>query len=246
VNAIAIKVDCSDALEEDRREGLACRVREYFNRNLQMPEGFRVACYFADTDSLKKHTGGPENRGFHAWLPQGPIGFPRGVQDAIAEVGTRNLVYLHGSTCLSNLGLTMTFAHELQHFRQFASNFALWAANYLLARIAPNRHMEGVWRVPFEVEARICAKTVAGDLFERERVDEFIAERIDHAPSTEFRKDWEFVKAIELSNDPLSKYDLARETVPLMQLYKPDLKEAQRRYPNEPGATLDLDADTWW
>ena len=45
------------------------------------------------------------------------------------------LIYLHGSTCASEVGLTMTFAHELQHFVQHGNMLTLWAANTLIPQL---------------------------------------------------------------------------------------------------------------
>lgn len=54
------------------------------------------------------------------------IPFPRVVDD---------LVYLYGSTCANEVGLTMTLAHELQHAIQHANVRKLWAANSLINRL---------------------------------------------------------------------------------------------------------------
>jgi hypothetical protein len=139
----------------------------------------------------------------------------------------------------------MTFAHELQHFLQCSAKFDLWAANYLMAVLVPNEHLAGTWQIPFEVEARICAKKVAVEFYGDELVREYISERIANAPSPDYRKDWKFVQAIDLSTDPLARFSLAKETRPLVQRYRSNLQDFQRGLSSQHLSGLDLNAEYW-
>jgi hypothetical protein len=46
-----------------------------------------------------------------------------------------DLVYLYGSTCANDVGLTMTLAHEIQHAIQHAKMREVWAVNGLLPQL---------------------------------------------------------------------------------------------------------------
>jgi len=71
-----------------------------------------------------------------------------------------SVIYLHGSTCEKDVGLTITFAHELQHFLQYANERRLWAVNSLLVNLPnlPTEDLKAIWDFPIEREARIVAK----------------------------------------------------------------------------------------
>ena len=71
-----------------------------------------------------------------------------------------DFIYLHGSTCSSAMGLTMTLAHELQHFIQHSQQTRLWAANSLIPKLkkATIRALGLRWcDIPHEREARIVS-----------------------------------------------------------------------------------------
>ena len=74
-----------------------------------------------------------------------------------------SLIYLHGSTCETDIGLTMTLAHELQHFLQYTNERHLWTANTLLMKLPslPTDDLKACSDFPVEREARITAKKVA-------------------------------------------------------------------------------------
>src|ERR1700730_4632843 len=115
MGSITIPVRSAISAVEGQRRGVAGRARDYFMQNFQVPAQ-KVLCFFADDDSLPWF--GPENRGFHYLTEYGLGGWPLDVQNVAARVYPDSIVYLQGSTCENDLGLTMTFTHELQHFLQ--------------------------------------------------------------------------------------------------------------------------------
>jgi hypothetical protein len=240
MDSITIHVSSEIPALEAHRKGVAGRVRDYFKQNFQVPDQ-KVLCYFADDDSLQ--WAGPENRGFHYLIEGGLGGWPAAVQNVCSRVDPDSIVCLHGSTCESDLGLTMTFAHELQHFLQAWNYRDAWAMDSLLQQLVPNETLKAGWETPSEREARIIAKKVAIDLFGQESVGKYIAERIEAPLSLPDKQNWEFVQSL----DWLVNYSLPDETKSLVQRYKPELKRLQALPKNArlPSATLDLDSEYW-
>src|SRR6202020_1026015 len=122
-----------------------------------------------------------------------------------------DFVYLHGATCAGDIALTMTLAHELQHFTQHADHTRLWAANSLV----PNLHKTAIaalglrWcDVPHEREARIVSKRTAEDLFGPDAVLRHIDARIANPVTEQDGIDWKCIRELSAS----SPYDLAHET----------------------------------
>jgi len=114
------------------------------------------------------------------------------------------VIYLHGSTCVDRVGLTMTFAHELQHFvQQHGSAQRLWAENQLIKTLITTlpegeRTALGLmWSdIPIEREARIVSKRTAETLFGAEPVRQFIEQRIIEAVDKCDAANWRFIQGI--------------------------------------------------
>jgi hypothetical protein len=86
-------------------------------------------------------------------------------------------IYLHDSTCSDEVALTMTLAHELQHFFQYGFKRRLWAESNLIHmlpwEIQKREHLN--WPdIPHEREARIVAKYVASEICGRGAVESYI------------------------------------------------------------------------
>jgi hypothetical protein len=240
MDSITIHVSSEIPALEANRRGVAGRVRDYFKQNFQVPDQ-KVLCYFADDDSPQWF--GPENRGFHYLIEGGLGGWPADVQSVAARVCPDSIVYLQGSTCENDLGLTMTFAHELQHFLQAWNHRDAWAMDGLLRQLVPNESLSAEWETPSETEARIVAKKVATFLFGQESVRNYITERIGAPLSVRDGQNWEFIQALDL----LAKYSFLDKTKFLIQRHKTDLKRLQALPANArfPAATLDLDSEDW-
>jgi len=239
-DCINIYVKSSIPPVKERREKTAARVGIYFKTNFPLPAQRKVLCYLAEDNLLQRYIGGPENRGFHFPLQKELTSWwPEDIRGLTTLVSAHSLVYLHGSTCESELALTITLAHELQHFLQYSVRPNLWAADSLLQKLVPNVGLQAGWEAPAEMEARIVSKRVATNLYGPDRVAAYIGERIEEAMSSRDRESWEALQSL----DPLTDYDMSAETESLIRHYRQKLKSIQALPENAslPGATLDLD-----
>ena len=149
---IVLYVKCRDANVKEAREATSGSVREYFKRQFKVPTNLKVVCFFDDEDPDLFVAGcrlDAGTRGVHWPIRGGGLsGWPNYMWNVVAPPCNPDssgvtwpfdsLVYLYGSTCENELGLTITFAHELQHFLQYANERQLWAANALLMRLFGN------------------------------------------------------------------------------------------------------------
>jgi hypothetical protein len=122
-----------------------------------------------------------------------------------------DFIYLHGSTCSNDVGLTMTLAHEVQHFMQRTHRTRLWAANTLIPNLtkATIHALDLKWcDVPHEREARVVSKRVAGALFGVETVRNYIDSKIAERVTAADAADWQCIQGLSTS----TPYDLAGET----------------------------------
>lgn len=235
--AITLHVKSEDPQVKAHREEIITLVRSYFEHNFRIPEETRAICFFDDEDfaDLKEEVGA-SNRGIH-WPIRG-----KGIRDVwphymwniIAPLDANSgrlswpyhsVIYLHGSTCGTDIGLTLTFAHELQHFLQYGNERQLWAANLLLGSL-PNRPNEDPrvwWDLPAEKEARIIAKRVAESIYGGEAVRSHIVRMIEGSTSKIDEQDWESVQAI----NALDSYQLPSETRLLVGKHKLQLLQLQ-------------------
>jgi hypothetical protein len=144
-----------------RREAVANRVLDYFATNMRVPMHLRAICYLDSHDNfgLRERLGGPANRGIH-WPIRGQglrewPDWPEYMSDVVArDPSSReitwpyaSIIYLHATTCKTDVGLTLTLAHELQHFLQYSNDRTTWAANILLF----NARADGIrvwWDLP--------------------------------------------------------------------------------------------------
>lgn len=224
---VTLKVKSTDAAVKAKRESSAQRVLAYFGDDLPPS---RLLCFFDDEDrkSVKKEFG-PANRGFYEPIHDN-TDVPSYVESCIwnddGEDYRRvvdDLVYLCGSACAHEVGLTMTLAHELQHAVQHAKSRGLWAANSLIHRFLRDQDQAIIdalmlkWiDLPTELEARIVSKRVAEQFFGEERVRQYvdgkIAEHIDEADAA----DWRFIRTLISS----SSVDLVTGTQQLFNRLK--------------------------
>jgi hypothetical protein len=156
--------------------------------------------------------------------------FPRVVDD---------LVYLYGSTCANDVGLTMTLAHELQHAIQHASARKVWSVNGLVPQLDKTviAALNLQWAdIPVERETRIVSKRVAVHIFGEQRVTQYIDERLaenitrnDVADAA----DWQFVRTLTSS----SSVDLVTDTHRLFRRlkgYRSELETVLREKKDNP------------
>jgi hypothetical protein len=120
----------------------------------KLPPG-RLLCFFDDEDCLvlkSESVGfGKANRGvsspvtapsdFYGW----PMEAIRCIYPSMSLDDNRSafdfVTYLHNSSCLDPLGMTMTFAHELRHFTEFRRGAKRCATLYDLVG-SVKRHFE--------------------------------------------------------------------------------------------------------
>jgi hypothetical protein len=249
-----LEVKAEDHGVKIQRKAVAQRVIDFFGPSL--PDS-RLLCFLDEVDPPTVRGGrGPANRALY-----GPIhdisdleGWPNYVRDCIYSsdpYGGRarvidDLVYLHGSTCVDDVGLTISLAHELQHAIQHFKLRELWAVNGLVANDLSRATIEGLrleWAdIPIEVDARIVSKRVAecffGELRVRQHIDKKTAE-----PATEGdRRDWQFIRTLM----PSMTVDLAGETQRLLDRvkdYRSELEASLQEKRQNPDYTdIDLDA----
>lgn len=230
-------MESNDPAVKAHRKETAGRVSKYIEQNFSVPTHLRALCYLADEDVnwLKEMWGGHANRGVH-WpiRGQGLHDWPQDMWETIAPIDPQlgvtwpydSVIYLHGSTCETDIGLTMTLAHELQHFLQYANERQLWAANTLLMKLPslPTDDLKAWSDLPVEREARIIAKQVAESLHGTAPVDQHIQSMIDAGTSDADVADWKFIRAI----DPSIRYDLREETKPFVRRHKQELIQLQQ------------------
>jgi len=235
--AVTVEVKSCDPGVQAQRKALACGVRDEFAADLPDLE---LLAFFDDSDWAELKSPwrlGPENRGFYTSIDKntfrGYLNLPRGLAEKVfgtdlwVPSGRRSfdhLIYLHGTTCSHDVGLVMTFSHELQHFVQYGFKHQLWAVGRLTHFLPSEvRHEVGLrnWPdVPHEREARIVAKRRAIRLCGLHPVERYIEYRINESKSVMDREDWQF----SLTVDASIPYDLETETKRTLQKLKPHRK----------------------
>lgn len=184
----------------------------------------RLLCLFDDKDcQVFKDFAGAENRGFYIPINGGIPGgrnCPKYIADEllvndggwVPKRAFDHFIYLHGSVCKDLIGLSMTFAHELQHFIQTVCNPSATAACRLAFALKKETLNPPDWNdwfcFPHEREARIVAKQIALRIFGPDDVGEYIAKRIGQFKDGFELRDWEFIRGL----GPAEAYDLVGAT----------------------------------
>jgi hypothetical protein len=214
--------------------------------------GPRLLCFLDDVEwQAFKTENGIANRGLYArvragdphWRIAPPCVLASVFADGVAAVD--EFIYLHGTTCSNDIGLTMTLAHELQHFIQRTAHTKLWAANTLIPNLQKSAIAELGLRwcdVPHEREARIVAKRTAEKLFGSAAVLQYIDGKIAERVTESDAADWECIRGLA-ANAP---FDLARETrlfFPRLRNYRTQLHSALRHFQSGDADFADIDLD---
>jgi hypothetical protein len=179
-----VRVKSADGVVKKQREAAAQRVLDLFGARLP---ALGLLCFLDDEDWQALKEIGASIRGFYTDLRRGGVLWsqaPEYLTECLVvddQLAFDRFIYLHGSTCLKEMGLTMTFAHELQHFVQHCNDPQLWAANTLIPNL-PEAVITVLglrWcDVPHEREARIVSKRTAENLLGAEVVAQYINEKI--------------------------------------------------------------------
>lgn len=155
-----------------------------------------LLCFFDDQEwQWLKQQSGSDNRGVYMDNPKCRelSEVPERLADLLVygPCEFEHLIYLHGSTCSTQAGLTLTFAHELQHLIQHTySTPQVWAENRLATLVIGNylttaeiEAADLIWSdIPIEREANLVSKRIAERLLGMEVVRRYINTRIDAAP----------------------------------------------------------------
>jgi hypothetical protein len=173
--SLKIEVKSYDGAVKANRQAAAQRVVDEFGNGL--PD-LRLLAFFDDEDwNYFRDELGASNRGLYTPIKSGNFQWeiwPHYVKECILvddpssfllKQDVDHVIYIHGTTCADDVGLIMTFSHELQHFIQYGFCRKLWAENFLLPRLPKN--VIDVTRlnwpdIPNEREARIVAKRIWG------------------------------------------------------------------------------------
>jgi hypothetical protein len=205
---VTLKVKAKDAGVKIQREVAAQRVIDYFG--VRIPDS-RLLCFLDDEDpSTVRGERGPANRGLYEPIHNNtPLAeWPEyvtnciSVDDHVSPLSPGlidDLIYLYGSTCADEVGLTMTLPHELQHAIQHRTVRKLWAENSLISNL--DRKVIDTLRlksadIPIEREARIVSKRAAICLFGAQRVRQYIDRKISERISKDDVADWRFVRTL--------------------------------------------------
>jgi hypothetical protein len=236
-----IKVGSNDSDIATTREALARRVIAHFPSNL--PES-TLLCFIDGTNwQALRNERGEANRGFYVWAkpytedecwdwpePLRKHFFSDESASGRKKSAFDNLIYLHGSTCHTDTGLVMTFAHELQHFVQHNREPKLWAESSVVTNLTREEIRAlnlNSFHIPIEREARAVSKLVAEELCSVEAVRRYIDGKIAENANPADVEDWNFVRELDAS----VPYDLRRDTRLLFQRlkgFRPQLNEALR------------------
>jgi hypothetical protein len=223
-----VKVKTSDSLVKKQREEIAQVVLDQFG---DLIPDCRLLCFFDDEDCQEfKLIMGEGNRGFHRPINDSSAfaGWPSYLTDCIFVDDPSSIwykrvydrvIYLHGSTCADRVGMTMTFAHELQHVIQRIQVPELLNANGLFRQL-PKTVLQSVglqWSdIPVEREARAVAKRIAITLHGDEVVKQFLVQRALTAIDPIELADAHFIQRLDTS----TPYVLKDETLALFGRFK--------------------------
>ncbi|HLM97698.1 MAG TPA: hypothetical protein VK335_00345 [Bryobacteraceae bacterium] len=216
-----LKVISADETVKKQREDAAQRVIACFGNRL--PD-VRLLCFLDDEDwqDIMVDTG-PTNRGFYKNPRQGGLHYPpHELMETLfidGHFAFDRLIYLHGTTCSDTIGLTMTFAHELQHFvQEYCNTPEVWAQNQAavdsLRSVLSDCEVETLgikcWSdVPVEHEANLVSKRITEELFGSDAVRRFIDMKIAQSTTSQDTANLNCIKELVVTS---IAYDLASET----------------------------------
>ncbi len=145
------------------------------------------------------------------------------------------VIYIRRRTCDSKIGAVITFAHELQHFRQYGSNYKVWRAEGLCKQVYSGEPL-APWRFPSEFEAQLVSKRIAKIIFGDKIVTGYAKQKIEEESDPE---KWKFFQGL----DSEVSFDLLERTQPWVEEYRETLKE---RFPAHNSDEPDFAKDKWW
>ena len=146
-----------------------------------------------------------------------------------------NLIYIRPSTCADATALVITYAHELQHFVQYATMPRLVTLNGILRQHLKDLEPTAITTdIPIEREANIVSKRVAEVVCGTESVKAFADEQIEVMGQNDVQDEkarWIFFRDVPSSTE----YDLLAETLRLVEIYKTKMN-----------FEIDVNQPEWW
>lgn len=217
-----IKVEECDPAIRRRREMAAQAVLREFQ---SWPTEGRLLCFFDNDDwpsfkdaeigfgKANRGISGPVKAGtnWQEWPPHVVGCFYRTTSLMDTDPIFDFVTYLHDSSCNEEVGLTMTFAHEVQHFMQHACTPDLWRANDCFKIYCREFQPKGIYnhQFPLEQDARIVAKRIALRLHGPDDANRYIEKNVANPIDDLDSKNWRFIQDLDVSK----AYDLRVETV---------------------------------
>jgi len=244
-SAVRLKVKTRDVNLGLQREDLAQKVIDFFDEPL--PD-CKLLCFFDDEDCQEfKNIMGQRNRAFHRRISDKTpfVGWPGHITDCIfLDDGVSlfyprifdHVIYLYGSTCADKVGMTMSFAHELQHVVQSLKTPDLLAVNNIV-RFLPRKVINELglqWSdIPTEREARAVGKRIAVQLHGCEAVQQFVSARLASEQDPDEIADLRFIQQLE----PSTSYSVEDTTAVLfgrLRKYRGELEESLKFMKTDP------------
>jgi hypothetical protein len=213
-------------------EPLCQRVIEHFQ-----PPDLRLLCFFDDKNpSCFDQRFNGKYRGFHTPV-KGSGYMPPHIQRHFLETSFAfdNLIYLRGTTCATEVGALITFAHELQHFVQQGGSFKVSVANGLLYDHLHNldpANTAKAWNIPHEHDAMMVSKRVAEAVVGTEVVSKHAASRIAAEDDALY---WKYFESLSTE----IPFDLLVETIPWVDKYRSQLRALAQ-------TKIDFSQSEWW
>lgn len=219
------------------------RAEEVF-RQFDLPN-YRLLCCFDD----EEHSWLADQWGLHFQGASTPVISSGILPDFVNEVLFDSggiafdfLIYLPGRTCHADETLfVVTFAHELQHYLQWANTRKLWKVGYILYwNLTTFDAVRGwrPWDVPTEREAMVASKRVAEQIFGKEKVKEFVEKKT--SADEHDKQEWQVFGGLASTGD----YDLLAETKPFVENYRDQL--IGLTHSDTEDVKVDFSKPDWW
>jgi hypothetical protein len=189
----------------------------------------RLLCFFdvKQSDELAKKYG---EGGIHIAVgPKGlGNGWPHDIQELLGmkqlSAAFDNLIYIPGDKYSKRrASLTVTLAHEVQHFLQCIDEPTAYSINCGIAKHLDIFTQLKAWEIPYEIDAMQRSKQVGNALLGSEAVEAFTIEQIEDATSSNNGSKlalWHFFQSLSSEDS-----NIREETLRLLARSETELRE---------------------